>query len=353
MEKRKLKTVVLTGGGTAGHITPNLALTSELKKEFNQIVYVGTNGMEKQLCKEYNIPFKEIPAVKLIRSLSLKNLTIPFKLLKSIKHAKKVLKETSPNIVFSKGGYVSIPVAIAAKKLKIPVVTHESDLSLGLANKIISRYSVLTLTAFDKTAKNKKNFLYVGNPVRQQIFEGNKAKTPFAINESKKTILFFGGSLGAKAINDFVYQNIELLTRKYNILHLTGKNKGKKISCKDYFQTEFTNQIENYFSQANIVVCRAGANSIFELMALKKLTLLIPLSKVESRGDQIDNANYFKEKEMCEVLLQEELNCENFFKKIDILEKNSKKIIKNIEKENISNPNKKIVEIIVEKAIKN
>lgn len=344
---KQSKTIVLTGGGTAGHITPNLALCSELEKHFQKIVYVGSGGMEKQLAKDFGLEFKEIPAVKLVRSLSLKNLKIPFLLLKSIKAAKKVLKEISPNVVFSKGGYVSIPVAIAAKRLNIPVITHESDLSLGLANKIISHYSVLTLTAFSKTAENRKNFFYVGSPVRQQIFNGKKENLPFKLNPNKKTVLFFGGSLGAKAINQFVYDNVEILSRKYNVLHLTGKGKAKQISAPDYHQQEFSNEIENYFDAANFVVCRAGANSIFELLAIKKPMLLIPLSKAESRGDQIDNANYFKEKGMCQVLLQENLNCENLFEKLKILEKDKEKIKNKIISENLSNPNKRIVEIIV------
>ena len=258
---KEKKTIILTGGGTAGHITPNLALCPELEKHFQKIVYVGSSGIEKQLVKDFGLEFKEIPAVKLVRSLSLKNLKIPFLLIKSIKSAKKVLKEISPNVVFSKGGYVSIPVAIAAKKLNIPVITHESDLSLGLANKIISHYSVLTLTAFSKTAENRKNFLYVGSPVRQQIYTGKKENLSFKLNPNKKTVLFFGGSLGAKAINQFVYNNIEILTRKYNVLHLTGKGKGKQISAPNYHQQEFTNKIEDFFDAANYVVCRAGAKA--------------------------------------------------------------------------------------------
>ena len=183
---KNMKTIVLTGGGTAGHVMPNLALLPELKKHFNRIVYIGTNGIEKKLAKGEGLEFFEIDATKLVRSLTLKNLAIPFKLLKSISQAKKLLKEINPNVVFSKGGFVSIPVAIAAKKLKIPVLTHESDLSLGLANKIISLYSNKTLTAFEKTAEGKKNFVYCGCPVREQIFKGNKNELDFKLNPNKK-----------------------------------------------------------------------------------------------------------------------------------------------------------------------
>lgn len=347
-QTKSMKTIVLTGGGTAGHVVPCLALLPELKKHFSKIVYVGTNSIEKQLAEKENVEFKEIQAVKLVRSLSLKNLLIPAKLLSSIKQAKKILKEISPNVVFSKGGYVSIPVAIAAKKLGIPVITHESDLSLGLANKIISKNAKLTLTAFEKTAEGKKNFVWTGSPIKEQISKGNASKIVFE-NENKPTVLFFGGSLGSKAINEAVYENLEKLTKNFNVLHITGKGKQKEVKNSSYKSVEFTNSIENYFAKANFVVCRAGANSVFELLSIQKPILLVPLPKTESRGDQIDNAKYFKEKAMCEVLFQENLN-ENLIKSIENLQKNSKNIIKNIKNYEIKNPNKKIVEIIVENA---
>ncbi len=343
-----MKTIVLTGGGTAGHVMPNLALVPELEKHFSKIVYIGTNGIEKQLAKSANLEFKEIEAVKFVRSLSPKNLLIPAKLFRSISQAKKILKEINPSVVFSKGGYVSIPVAIAAKKLGIPVLTHESDLSLGLANKIISHYATLTLTAFEKTAKGKKRFVFSGSPVRNQIFKGDKSKIKANLSRNKKTVLFFGGSLGAKAINETVFSCLGILTKKYNVLHITGKGKKKELNFPNYFAVEYTNEIENFFNAADYVVCRAGANSVFELLALCKPMLLIPLPKAESRGDQIDNAKYFKEKGMCEVLFQENLNCENLIKSLKNLENNSKIIQKNIKKQEIKSPNKKIVEIIVE-----
>lgn len=347
-QTRSMKTIVLTGGGTAGHVVPCLALLPELKKHFNKIVYFGTNGIEKELAEKEGVEFKEIEAVKLIRSFSLKNFLIPVKLFSSIKKTKKLLKEVSPSVVFSKGGYVSIPVAISAKKLKIPVITHESDLSLGLANKIISRYATKTLTAFEKTASGKKNFVWTGSPIKEQIPRGNASTLTFP-NEQKETILFFGGSLGAKAINSAVYMNLNELTRKFNILHITGKGKQKQISNKSYKSVEFTNSIQDYFAKANYVVCRAGANSVFELLSLEKPILLVPLPKKESRGDQIDNARYFKEKGMCEVVSQENLN-NNLIKSIENLQKNARNIIKNIKNNKINSPNKKIVEIIVKNA---
>lgn len=173
-----MKTIVLTGGGTAGHVMPNLALIPELKNYFNKIVYLGTSsGVEKNIVSKIKgVELREIEATKLVRKLTFKNLEIPFKLLSSINHAKKILKEVNPNIIFSKGGFVSIPVTIAAWSLKIPVLTHESDLSLGLANKIIKKFAKYTLTSFEETAKDRKNFIFTGSPIREQIFQGDVKK---------------------------------------------------------------------------------------------------------------------------------------------------------------------------------
>ena len=340
--------IVLTGGGTAGHIMPNLALIPELSKHFEKIYYIGSNAMEKQILKGYkNIEFREISTVKLIRKFTLKNFLIPQKLLKSIKESKKILKEIKPDIIFSKGGYVSIPTAIAAKNLKIPVISHESDLSFGLANKIIYQFSNKMLTTFDCTAKNRKKCVCTGSPIREEIFKGNKNNLKLNFNNEKPNILIFGGSLGAKIINNLIFNNIADLCKKYNIVHIVGK--GKKTVAKtpsNYFQIEFASNIQDYFDFADIVVTRGGSNSLFELLAIKKPMLIIPLSKAESRGDQIDNANYFEQKGYAKKLLQENLNYENFSKLINETLKEKNKIKSNM-KENLANNNKKIVEIII------
>jgi UDP-N-acetylglucosamine--N-acetylmuramyl-(pentapeptide) pyrophosphoryl-undecaprenol N-acetylglucosamine transferase len=343
-----------TGGGTAGHVMPNLALIPQLEKHFEKIIYIGTaSGIEKKLVENYkNVQFKEIEATKLIRKISLKNLAIPFRLMKSISEAAKILKEVNPNIVFSKGGYVSVPVAIAAWKLKIPVITHESDLSLGLANKIISKFSVLTLTSFKETTKNKKKYIHTGSPIREQIFKGDPKNLNYMLSPQKKNLLILGGSLGSQAINQVIADCLDELTNKYNVLHITGKGKLLQTNVKDYHSVEYVNNIEDYFAAADLVVSRAGANVLFELLALSKPTLFIPLPKAESRGDQIDNAKYFYNKTMCELLLQEGLNKNSLLSSINKLEKNSKILINNLQKLNLNNSNKKIIEIIL-KNIKN
>jgi UDP-N-acetylglucosamine--N-acetylmuramyl-(pentapeptide) pyrophosphoryl-undecaprenol N-acetylglucosamine transferase len=344
-----MKTIVLTGGGTAGHVMPNLALIPELKNYFNKIIYLGTsNGVEKNIVSKIKgVDFREIEAVKFVRKITLKNLAIPCKLLKSILHAKKVLKEINPSIVFSKGGFVSIPVAIAAWSLKIPVLTHESDLSLGLANKIIKKFAKYTLTSFEETSKDRKKLVFTGSPIREQIFKGDAKKLQLNFDENKKTLLILGGSLGAKAINDFIDFYLDTLLYKYNILHITGKGKLNNKKLKNYHAIEYAENIEDFFAAADYVISRAGANVVFELLALNKPTVFIPLPKNESRGDQIDNAKYFFNKNMCEMLLQEDLNISNLLKSLNNLEKNEKTLKNNMKKLNLKNSNKKIVDLIL------
>ena len=320
MEKQKL---VMTGGGTGGHIVPNLALIPYLKKHF-KIYYLGESGsMEQRLIsKDKDITFVEIHAVKLIRKLTPKNLLVPYKLLKAISHAKKVLKEINPAVIFAKGGYVSLPVAMAGKKLKIPVLAHESDFSMGLANKLIHKYAKVMFTSFRETCISDK-CIYSGSPIRQEVFSANKevAEKFCRFQNDKSTILFFGGSLGSKNINKFVFDNLDKLDA-YNIIHFVGRGNAKHISIPNYCQIEFAENIYDFFALSDVVVCRAGANSIFELLAMQKPMLLIPLSKETSRGDQIENANVFKMQGFAEVLEEKDLNFENFFQKISRLEKN-------------------------------
>ena len=342
-----MKTIVFTGGGTAGHIMPNVALFSEAEKSFDKIAYIGSNKMEKEILKNFpKVSFYEIPCVKLVRKLTPKNLLIPFKLIQSIKEAKKILKKLNPNVVFSKGGYVSLPTVIAAKHLNIPVISHESDMTMGLANKIIYHCSNLMLTSFESTGRNKKKCVFTGSPIREDIFLGNKNNLKLNPN-TKPTILFFGGSLGSKTINDMVEKCADELCKHFNILHLTGKGKSTNVNNKNYFQQEFVPRIEDFFDAADLVVTRGGANALFELRALKKPMLIIPLPKSESRGDQIDNANYFAEKGWAKVLMEENLNPATFLTSIENLNKNKKEIIKNMEKTENTFPNKKIMEIIV------
>ncbi len=346
-----MKTIVLCGGGTAGHIMPHIALLPKLKKHFDKIYYIGTNGMEKDIAKDANIPFYEITTPKFDRRVSFKTLAIPFKLLKSIKSAKKILKQLKPDVIFSKGGYVSIPVAIAGKKLKIPVVSHESDLSMGLANKVIYHYAKVMCVAFDETAKDKKKYVVTGIPIREELKFGDKNKvlTLFEHNDTLPTVMVVGGSLGAKAINEVIQKNLDKLTKKYNIIHIVGKS-GEEKKSKNYLAVKFVNNIGDYFAACDMCVSRSGANAIFELMALKKPMLLIPLPKGASRGDQVENARLLEKKGLAHVLLQENLTYETLASGIDNVFKNKEQLIKNLSNHNTSNANEKIVDILIKLA---
>lgn len=344
----ELKKIVFTGGGTAGHVTPNISIIEKLKNEY-EIHYIGSiSGIEKDIISKHNyITYHPITTVKLERKLTLKNLLIPFKLIKGISESKKILRELNPNIVFSKGGFVSVPVAFASKSLNIPLIAHESDYTMGLANKLIYNKCEKMCFSFSDTYDNYKDKgIFTGTPLRDSIFHGNanKIKSEYRLNPNKPTILFFGGSLGAKAINNVVFDIASTLTKRYNVLHIVGKmNKNTKINIPDYHQIEFVDNIEDYFAVADIVVSRAGSNSVFELCALNKPMLLIPLPKDSSRGDQILNANYLQKKNLCMVLYQENMTCDTLLDNIEKLYKDRNVYVSQLKKEPPFNGTSKIV----------
>ena len=228
------KKIVLTGGGTAGHVCPNINLSNALKKHFDKIIYIGSeNGIEKKLItNQTDYEYHSIQPVKFVRKNLFKNFLLPFKLSKAINQSKEILKSIKPDIVFSKGGYVSLPVVIAAHKLKIPVVCHESDISVGLANRLASRYADKVCTNFQITAQTNKNkFICTGSPLPLSPLSKSQAKEKLKIKTDKPVLLVTGGSLGAKAINELIFKNINLLTKKYYVMHLVGKNNlNKKIN---------------------------------------------------------------------------------------------------------------------------
>jgi UDP-N-acetylglucosamine--N-acetylmuramyl-(pentapeptide) pyrophosphoryl-undecaprenol N-acetylglucosamine transferase len=294
--------IVLTGGGTAGHIIPNLALVPELKKYFDAIHYIGGDGMEKDLVKAAGLPFHSTEVIKLDRSHLLKNAKIPFVMIKAIRSATAILDTIKPDLVFSKGGYAALPTCFAARRLNIPVVLHESDMTLGLANKLTARFAKLTLTSFEETEGGE----YIGNPVRNEIFEGKKARAVknYLLPENRPILLVVGGSSGSAAINDAVYAALPKLTKDFFVIHIAGKNGNKDIKFSQYLQLEYAFDINDLFAAADVVVSRGGANSLSELAALGKTTLVIPLPKGGSRGDQVDNALSYHKKGLVTMLEQ-------------------------------------------------
>ena len=273
--------IVLTGGGTAGHVTVNINLQDELFKHFNKVVYIGSKtGIEKTLIKsQTKYEYAEIDSCKLIRKKIFQNLKIPFVLSRAIKQAKLLIKKHHPAVVFSKGGYVGLPVVIAAKKLGVPVVCHESDFSIGLANKIAKRYATKICTNFKITAdKNGPKCIHTGSPLKLSPLTKVQAKSKFKISTDKPVLLVTGGSLGAKALNDFVFQNLHNLTQKYFVVHLVGKNNlNKKIKSSNYLQMEFCNDMWTLFKATDFAISRAGANTIVELLANEILTIFVPI----------------------------------------------------------------------------
>ena len=343
-----MKTIVLTGGGTAGHVIPHFALLLELFKHFDKIYYIGSiGGLEEKLVKEKGLPFYPIPCVKLVRNNLTKNITLPFKFVKSISEAKKILKELKPSVVFSKGGYVGLPVTIAASKLNIPVIVHESDLTLGLSNKIASKFAKKVLTSFEDTAKQIKNGVFVGSPIRKELFEIEKqtALSHFDFKADKPVLLITGGSLGAKAINETVLQALPTLLKDFYVIHVVGKGNLTNYTNANYRQIEFAD-MKYCYSACDYAISRAGANTAFELIALKKPTLFIPLPKGNSRGDQVDNANYFAHKNLAKVLLQENLTQTNLITAVNKLVKDKNCLIENMNKCKIVNATEKTIEIL-------
>lgn len=339
--------IVLTGGGTAGHCIPNLTLIPFLKKYFNEIVYVGSHdGMEKDLVKKHKIPYHSVTCEKFRRSFSVKNFTIPLKVIKGIDEAGKILDKIKPDVIFSKGGFVSVPIVIAGKKRKIPIVLHESDLSMGLANKICSRFSSIVLTSFPETAKTVKNGIFVGSPIRK-IKKSKPNLADFNFNPNKPVILVFGGSQGAYAINQTLRKSLDRLLKKYNVFHVCGKgNINLELKQNGYYQAEFVNKMDEIINIADVCVTRAGANSLFELISVKKPCLVIPLPKGNSRGDQILNAEYFEKKGLISVLQQSSLTENSLEFHINALYNNAS-FIKNMQNEEfVTDKSEKIAEIL-------
>ncbi len=338
-----MKKIVLCGGGTAGHVYPALAVAEKLKDY--EIHFIGSDGIEKEILKKFpNFVYHQISAVKLERKLTLKNLLIPIKLFRSIRQAKKVLKEVSPNVIFSKGGFVSVPVAIAGKILKIPVISHESDLSFGLANKIILRFCTQMCTTFPETARGNKKCICTGQPIREDIFNGKNLSLNF--DKTKPTVLVLGGSLGAKFLNDIVFDNLDKLTKNFNIIHICGKKNYKKIKHENYHLTPYAENIADYYKTADIVISRAGSGVINELLALEKPMLLVPLSKQCSRGDQIENAKLFERKGYAICLEEENCNIEKILENLQKISKNKQNFIKNMKKTAKNSAVSKIAEIL-------
>lgn len=322
-----MKQIILTGGGTAGHVTPNIALLPRLRSAGYEISYIGSmDGIEKKLIQAQGISYYGISSGKLRRYFDLKNFTDPFRVIKGFSQASSLMKQLKPDVVFSKGGFVSVPVVMAAKRHHIPVICHESDLTPGLANKLSMPSATKVCCNFPETMKYlpEGKAVLTGCPIRKELKEGNRAAAlaMTGFTSDRPVLMVMGGSLGAAAINEAVREALPELLERWQIIHLCGKGKLDEslTGTKGYIQYEYIQkELPDLFALCDLVVSRAGANAICELLALKKPSLLIPLSAKASRGDQILNARSFERQGFSMVLEEEELTKENFLKAVSEL----------------------------------
>lgn len=297
-----MKKIVLTGGGTAGHVTPNIALLPSLREADFDIHYIGSyDGIEKRLIGDFEVPYYGISTGKFRRYFDVKNFTDPVRVLKGFAEARKILKQLQPDVVFSKGGFVSVPVVRAAHSLDIPCIIHESDMTPGLANKLCIPVAQKVCCNFPETLQllPPEKAVLTGSPIRAELSRGNRiaALDMCGFTANKPVIMVIGGSLGAASINKAVRAALPKLLEDFQVIHLCGKEKVDNLllNVPGYKQFEYVKaELKDLFALADVVVSRAGANAICELLALKKPNILIPLSAKSSRGDQILNAQSFE-----------------------------------------------------------
>lgn len=325
-----MKRIILTGGGTAGHVTPNIALLPRLKELQYDIHYIGSyHGIEKELIEQFGIPYHGISTGKLRRYLSVRNFTDPFRVMKGLGEAKNLIKILKPDVIFSKGGFVSVPVVAAGRRRHIPTIIHESDMTPGLANKLSFPSATKICCNFPETLSllPQGKAVLTGSPIRQELLSGDKYKARDFLNfhSDKPVIMIIGGSLGSVTVNEAVRGILPELLKSYQVIHLCGSGKIDESlqGLEGYAQFEYIKEeLRHLFALTDIVISRAGANAICELLALHKPNLLIPLSSGASRGDQILNARSFERQGFSVVLEEEELSKEVLLHTINALYEN-------------------------------
>lgn len=353
-----MKRIVLTGGGTAGHVTPNIALMPRLRELGYEIHYIGSyEGIEKKLIEEMGIPYYGISSGKLRRYFDWKNFTDPFRVLKGFGEAGKLLKKLQPDVVFSKGGFVAVPVVQAAKKCHIPTIIHESDMTPGLANKLAIPAAAKVCCNFPETVKYlpEGKAVLTGLPIRQELLSGSReAAMEFSgLRPGRPVLMVIGGSLGSVAVNNAIRGILPELLKTFQVIHLCGKGNvdETKTGVEGYVQYEYIRQeLADLFALSDVVVSRAGANAICELLALRKPNLLIPLPASASRGDQLLNAESFRQQGFSQVLKEEEITPEKLLGMILDLYRNRDQYKEAMERSGQSDAIGKITELIEEAA---
>lgn len=351
-----MKTIILTGGGTAGHVTPNLALLPALKEAGYDVHYIGSyNGIERKLIENAGIPYDGISSGKLRRYFDLKNFTDPLRVLKGCLEARKLMKKYKPDIVFSKGGFVAVPVVLAAKHYRIPTIIHESDMTPGLANKLCIPSAKKVCCNFPETLKYlpEDKAILSGSPIRAELLTGDRlAGLQYThLSAAKPIVLVIGGSLGSVKVNNAIRSVLPKLLEKFQVIHICGKGNIDEslIGTPGYVQYEYVDSpLKHLFAAANIIVSRAGANSICEILALRKPNVLIPLSAAASRGDQILNANSFEKQGFSTVLEEESVNDRTLLDAITNTYESRRKYIEVMEKSHLNNAVDTIMQLINE-----
>ena len=350
----KMKRIVLTGGGTAGHVTPNIALLPALKREGYEVHYIGSyDGIEKKLIEELTIPYYGISSGKLRRYFDPKNFSDPFKVVKGFFEALTLIKKLKPDVVFSKGGFVSVPVVLAAKRKGVPVIIHESDMTPGLANKISIPSAKKVCANFPETVKflPEGKAVLTGTPIRQELFSGNKLRgLDFCgFSRNKPVLLVVGGSTGSVVVNEAVRAILPVLLEKFQVVHLCGKDKLDESlrNTPGYVQFEYIKkELSDLLEAADVVISRAGANAICELLALRKPHILIPLSAASSRGDQILNAESFERQGYSYVLKEEALSKDSLLDAVESVYTKRKTYIEAMSQSELNNSIETIIKLI-------
>lgn len=351
-----MKTIILTGGGTAGHVTPNLALLPSLRDAGYDIRYIGSyNGIERKLIENEGIPYDGISSGKLRRYFDLKNFTDPLRVLKGYHEARRLIRKYKPDIVFSKGGFVAVPVVLAASHYKVPVIIHESDMTPGLANKICIPSAKRVCCNFPETLSclPEDKAVLTGSPIRAELLKGDRlAGLQYAnLSPDKPVLLVIGGSLGSVKVNQAVRQILPGLLARFQVIHICGKGNLDEnlIGTAGYVQYEYVDApLKHLFAAADLVISRAGANSICEILALRKPNILIPLSAAASRGDQILNANSFARQGFSTVLEEESLNDQSLMDAVESTYENRRQFIEKMEQSHLNNAVDTIMNLITE-----
>lgn len=313
-----MKRIVFTGGGTAGHVTPNLALMPHFLKEGWDVHYIGTaEGIERSLVEPIEgVTYHTIHSGKLRRYFDVKNFTDPFRVIHGAFEANGLMGRLKPNVLFSKGGFVSVPVVYGAWLHRVPSVLHESDITPGLANKITIPLAKTICTTFPEAAQALgEKAVYTGTPLRAELFDGDRARgLAFAgFDGSKPVLLMMGGSTGAAAVNKALREALPMLLTHFDILHICGKGNLDETlrGTQGYRQLEYVSaELPDVFAATDLMLSRAGANALSEILALQKVVLLVPYPLGAGRGDQVDNAASFEQRGLAKVLPQDQMTAQ-------------------------------------------